>query len=202
MSAERYLTECGLTGIRSVPYGLHACHVYDGQDDLVDALVPYFLAGLYLGEKCLWIAARPLDAAEARAALLDTWPGARKALEIGALTIVDFATWYRDASAADPTRLADALVREEKRTLGEGYRALRVSGNAAGVAAEEHAAFQAFERLLNDRVGSLRMLALCSFPREGGDALPDVEAAHHCTFERAAEGWQIRWPNARALSNM
>jgi hypothetical protein len=64
-----HLTDCGLPGISRIPYGLHACHFYPDRQRLVEALVPYFLAGLRNNERCLWVAAPPLDAADARRAL-------------------------------------------------------------------------------------------------------------------------------------
>ena len=60
------LTDCGLPGVKEIPYGVHMCHFYRGREDLVEALVPYFVAGLRNGERCIWITAAPLSAAEAK----------------------------------------------------------------------------------------------------------------------------------------
>jgi len=46
------LTDCGLPGIRNIPYGVHMCHFYRGREELAAVLVPYFAAG------CIGIAAR------------------------------------------------------------------------------------------------------------------------------------------------
>ena len=40
------LTDCGLPGIRSIPYGVHMCHFYRGREELAAVLMPYFAAGL------------------------------------------------------------------------------------------------------------------------------------------------------------
>lgn len=40
------LTDCGLPGIKDIPFGVHMCHFYDRCEDLAAALVPYFAAGL------------------------------------------------------------------------------------------------------------------------------------------------------------
>jgi hypothetical protein len=68
-AAPSNLTDCGLPGIRHIPYGVHMCHFYRGRDELAALLVPYFAAGLRNRERCIRIAAEPLDAAAARLAL-------------------------------------------------------------------------------------------------------------------------------------
>jgi MEDS: MEthanogen/methylotroph, DcmR Sensory domain len=52
-----YITRCGLPGIEHVPFGMHACHFYRNRNELVAAMVPYFIAGLRENERCLWITA-------------------------------------------------------------------------------------------------------------------------------------------------
>ena len=41
MSARPHFTDCGLQGIKAVPYGIHMCHFYQQREDLAAALVPY-----------------------------------------------------------------------------------------------------------------------------------------------------------------
>jgi hypothetical protein len=40
------LTDLGLPGVRSIPYGVHMCSFYRTRSELAAALVPYFAAGL------------------------------------------------------------------------------------------------------------------------------------------------------------
>lgn len=200
--AASHLTESGLAGIRWVPYGLHACHFYDGGEDLAQSLVPFFLAGLYLGEKCLWITAPPLPATEARDVLTASWSGCAEALAVGALGIVEFEAWYGRGALGDATRIVDDLLREEERALREGYRGLRFSANAAGLLPAEHAAFHEWERLANRRVADHKILALCSYDlrTSTNGRRGEIESAHHCTLQRDDDGWQIRWPESRAAA--
>src|ERR1051325_5295708 len=60
------LTDCGLPGIKRIPYGVHMCHFYRGRDELAAVLVPYFAAGLRNRERGIWIVAEPLHATEAK----------------------------------------------------------------------------------------------------------------------------------------
>ena len=49
------LTKYSVPGIDKVPFGIHVCHFYRAREDLVDALVPDFAAGLRFNESCVWI---------------------------------------------------------------------------------------------------------------------------------------------------
>ena len=69
MSGGSHLTNLGLRDIGVVPYGLHACHFYEGAADLEDVLVKYFAAGLRNRERCFWVTAEPIKSARARSAL-------------------------------------------------------------------------------------------------------------------------------------
>src|SRR5690348_12256976 len=99
------LTDCGLPGIRNIPYGVHMCHFYQGGDELAAVLVPYFAAGLRNGERCIWIAAKPLGPAAAQAALERAGIDVDAALADGSLILRDFSEWY-----AEGTRLRGAEV--------------------------------------------------------------------------------------------
>jgi two-component system sensor kinase FixL len=193
MSAGSFLTDCGFAGVRWVPYGLHGCHFYHSREDITASLVAFLLSGLYLGERCLWIAAPPLPAAEARREMATAWHGCERALSVGALRIVDFPTWLGEVGTA---RLLDALAREEEAALREGYRGLRVSGNMSGLHPDEHAAFHEYERQ-GARLNGRRILALCSYDLGSLSKAhrDEIESAHDCAFEREPDGaWQLRWP--------
>ena len=62
--------ESGLEQMGSVPWGTHFCHFFATRDDLLETLVPYFVAGLQGGEQCFWLVAEPLHLEDARAALV------------------------------------------------------------------------------------------------------------------------------------
>ena len=51
-----------------MPWGSHVCQFYDGKEDLVKMLVPYFKQGLDRNEACVWLVG-DLTVEEARNAL-------------------------------------------------------------------------------------------------------------------------------------
>ncbi len=55
----------GIEAVGPVQWGTHFCQFYETADDLADTLVPFFKAGLDNNERCMWVTARPLRAADA-----------------------------------------------------------------------------------------------------------------------------------------
>lgn len=193
MKLPSYMTDCGLPGVDKVPYGLHACHFYKDADELLDALVPYFLAGLYNAERCLWVTAPPLTAAQAARALESAWPGSRKAMQKGALSIAHFGGWYDGARAGSGQAVIDAWLREEERAFADGYSGLRIAGNPSFLEPEDRAAFLRYEREVSVRFDGRRIVALCSYALEDCSAAEAsaVVHAHNCAFHKADAGWHV-----------
>ena len=188
-----HLTRCGLPGIDVVPFGTHACHFYRDRDQLIEALVPYFIAGLTENERCLWITSRPVTARDAIEALRAAWSGADDAIQSGALRIIDFDRWYASASGLVGVEIVDLWLKEEERALAEGYRGLRITGNTSFLTAKDWPGFMEYERAVSERFRGRRIVALCSYELAqcGAEQLSEVMQAHHCAFECADATWQV-----------
>ena len=187
------LTDCGLPGIRHIPYGVHMCSFYRTREELAAALVPYFAAGLRSGERCLWITAEPLSAAEALAALEQAGLDAAAARARGALVVRDFADWYAEAGCLKGNDVVDLWLAEERRALAAGYRGLRITGNVTFLREGEWPLFMEYEALVEQRLRSQRIVTLCTYHLErcAASEVLEVMQRHSCTLERPDEGWQI-----------
>jgi hypothetical protein len=53
----------GIPVIGNVPWGTHFCLFYRKKDDLIDALAPFFRAGLESNEFCMLVTSEPLGSA-------------------------------------------------------------------------------------------------------------------------------------------
>ena len=191
MSSHAHITDCGLTGIKAIPYGLHMCHFYETREDLAATLVPYFVAGLQKNERCIWITANPLDARAAEAQLAGTGLNMPAVTRKGSLLIRDHSDWYGDS--LDAGKAIEQWLEEERRALDEGYIGLRIAGNTSFVQPADWAAFMDYEQRADEAFASRRIVTLCSYranPRAATDVL-DVARRHSCTLERPDEGWQI-----------
>jgi hypothetical protein len=188
------LTECGLPGIRNIPYGTHMCHFYESREDLVSALVPYFTAGLRCNERCIWITAEPLVAADALAELRKKRINADAAVAEGSLVVRDYSEWYAEGGALKGTRVAELWLEEERRALNAGYSGLRITGNVSFLTPETWPAFMEYEALVNSSLRGHRFVTLCSYmlARCGSAEVLDVMHRHDCTIHRPDnDGWQI-----------
>ena len=186
------LTDCGLAGIRDIPYGAHMCHFYEGRGDLAALLVPYFAAGLRSNERCIWIAAEPLCAAEVTLELRKAYVDVEAAVRGGALVIRDHSQWYVEAGNLKGTELADLWLAEEQRALADGYYGLRITGNVTFLTPQTWDAFMEYEEHVNEAFHGRRILALCTYRAAGNAAgLLDVARRHTCALDQPDEGWQI-----------
>jgi hypothetical protein len=187
------LTDCGLPGIQDIPYGVHMCQFYRGRDELAAALVPYFVAGLRNRERCIWITAEPLSAAEAKDALRKAGVDVDQAIQSGALVLHDFSVWYAHQSHLKGTAVVDLWLSEEERALREGYRGLRITGNVSFLTAQTWPLFMEYEDAVNRAFAGRRIVTLCTYPLASCAAAEVLEVArrHSCALERPDAGWQI-----------
>lgn len=192
MNGEHF-TDCGLPGIRDIPYGIHMCHFYDRREDLAAMLVPYFVAGLSRNERCIWVSAEPLPAADAKAELRKAGLDVAAAERNGSLFVVDFDQWYPDSQTLKGEDVVKLWLAEEKRALAQGYAGLRITGNVTFLSPETWHLFMEYEETVNDALRGHRIVTLCTYRSGdcGASELLDVARRHQCTLHRPDEGWQI-----------
>lgn len=197
-----HFTDCGIPGIERVPYGVHLCHFYDSRRELVEALVPYFEAGLRNNERCIWVTADPLRSAEAKAALRTAVPGVDALLEQGRLRVLDFSDWYTEgAGPLKGSNVVDVWLDEERAALAAGYAGLRITGNTSFLGAGDWDEFMEYEHALNAAFQGRRIVTLCSYTLLYGDAVKalDVIRSHHSTLYRTDSTWQVLTPRTRRI---
>lgn len=193
MNAIAHLTDCGLPGIREIPYGVHMCHFYETRSELAAALVPYFAAGLRQGERCLWITAAPLDAAAAHAELRQAGLDVDAALRNGSLVIRDHSEWYSEAERPRGSEVVRLWLEEERQALAAGYSGLRITGNTSFLKPQDWAMFMEYETIIGQAFAGRRIVTLCSYllGQLGAADVLDVARRHNTTLTRPDEGWQV-----------
>ena len=196
MSEERldsHLTDCGLPGITQIPYGVHMCNFYRTREELIAALVPFFVAGLRNNERCIWITAKPLHAVDAIAEFEKAGPDVQAAIRNGSLVVRDYEEWYAQAGTLKGNQVVDLWLAEEQRALAGGYRGLRITGNVTFLRSEDWAQFMEYEELVNRAFQGRRIVTLCTYHLEscGAAEVLDVMRRHNGALDRPDEGWQI-----------
>jgi hypothetical protein len=189
----RSFTNCGLPGVERIPYGMHMCHFYRDREELVTALVPFFIAGLSHNERCVWICAEPLVAADAKLELEKAGLNVEAALRSGSLSILDYTDFYLKAAGMKSSQVAELWLDEEDRALSDGYDGLRITGNASFVSPETWPDFMDYEEVVHRAFQGTRIVSLCSYHlrRCGPNDIRDIVRRHSCALEHPDEGWQI-----------
>ena len=191
-----HLTDCGLPGIQRIPYGLHACHFYPDRERLVEALVPYFLAGLRNNERCLWVAAPPLPTQRCapRAGGRRRRGAHRRSSSIPARCAFSISTSGTRALRGSTGSTSCAFGwRRRRRRLRRATAACASRETRASSSPSDWATFMEYERAVSEGFAGRRIVALCSYPlaSRSPQEVGEVMHAHECTFDRPDANWQV-----------
>src|SRR3989441_13201147 len=99
------LRPTGIGVVGDVPWGTHFFLFHETKEDLMDACLPYFRAGLENGELCFWVIDDPLTDEEARYFLKDAIPGFDDHFERQSIEIVRGREWYMTGDDLDLERV-------------------------------------------------------------------------------------------------
>lgn len=196
LPAHPNVTECGIPGIKLVPYGIHLCHAYEEREELVDSLAPYFRTGLRYRDRCVWLTAPPLPAVEARVVLAQLVPHIDAVIERGDLRIVDGLEWYSNGNGFQGKAAIERWLKEEEDALARGYSGLRIAENTSFVAPSASAAWMDYAHAMTEALQERRIVALCSFNLHQCQAtdILDIIRSHHITLDRPDDHWQVLEP--------
>src|SRR5689334_18854540 len=94
--------------LRRLHHGDHSCLLYQSEEEQRAAMVPFFVEGLTLGERCLYIADdRTVD--EVKSSLANAGVDVERELAKGSLTFLTKRESYLKDGAFDPKRMIELL---------------------------------------------------------------------------------------------
>ncbi|HTA43338.1 MAG TPA: MEDS domain-containing protein [Bryobacteraceae bacterium] len=187
------LRSTGIGIVGDVPWGTHFFLFHETPEDLIDACIPYFRAGLESGELCIWAIEDPLSEEEVRYCLRDTIPGFDDYFENRSIEIVRGREWYMTGNDLDLKRVTNGWKRKMDCALNGGYAGLRLSADTAWLEKRNWKAFCEYEKEVNDSIVDTTMLALCTYPLPGSTAVEilDVTRTHQFAIARRNKGWEL-----------
>jgi DNA-binding CsgD family transcriptional regulator len=191
------LRRTGVNVLGDMPWGAHVCMFYESKDDLLDALVPFFKAGLESNEFCLWAPSQPLTPEEARMALLRRIPAFDRHLAAGNMEIVPGREWYLNGGERfDLKKITSGWDEKLRGALAKGYDGMRVSGNAFWLNTNHWKAFCEYERELNRSLEGQPMMVLCTYPIvvSGAAEVLEVAQAHQLAVALRDGDWEAVEP--------
>ncbi len=173
------------------PQGDHFCLFYQTADDLFDALVPYFQAGLENNEFCVWVTSEPISVEEAKAAMRARVPEFDEYLENGSMEIFPYTDWYMKDGYFDAGRVLPGWIEKLKEALDSGFAGMRITGNTAWLEESQWCGFADYEAAING-VMQEELTVLCTYSLEkcGAAEIMDVVSNHGFAISKRDGEWQ------------
>ena len=190
---DEQLRPTGIGVVGDVPWGTHFFLFHETKEDLIDACVPYFRAGLESGEMCIWAIDDPLTEEEVRYCLRDAIPGFDDYFESRSIEIVRGREWYMTGADLDLAKVTKGWKQKIERALNGGYAGLRLSADTAWLDKRDWKEFCEYEKEVNDSILDTPMVALCTYPLPGSAAaeILDVTRTHQFAIARRNKGWEV-----------
>lgn len=187
------LRKTGIDVLGDMPWGTHFCLFYETKEDLLDALVPYFKAGLQNNEFCVWAVSEPLTLQQAEHALRQAVPAFDRQLADGNIEILSGREWYLKENKFDLKRVTDGWNEKLRAALARGRDGMRVSGNAFWLDTEYWPDFKLYEQQIDASLAGQPMTVLCTYPLAASRAsdVLDVALAHQGTIARRKGVWEL-----------
>ena len=178
-----------------IPWGSHLCLFYETKQDLLDALLPFFKAGLENNEFILWVISNPYlpTVEEATTELQQAVPGLRGLLEKGQIEIIHEPDWYLRENEFNMEEILKAWNDKLRDALARGYDGMRASGDLFWLGQKYWKDFYAYEKHLHDFVAGLPAIILCTYPlpKFGGAEVLDIIQAHQFGIGRRHGKWEL-----------
>ena len=187
------LRSTGIGVVGDVPWGTHFFLFHETKEDLIDACIPYFRAGLESGELCMWAIGDPLTEEEVRYCLRDAIPHFDDYFESRCIEIVRGREWYMTGDDLDLERVTKGWKQKIERALNGGHAGLRLSADTAWLDKRDWKQFCEYEKEVNDSISDTPMLALCTYPLPGSAAVEilDVTRTHQFALARRNKAWEV-----------
>lgn len=177
------LRQIGIPFLADVPWGTHVCGFFESKSDLMDILIPYFLAGLENNELCVWVVSEPISVIEAISGLQAAIPNLQSYSDQ-----IDFhhhSEWYYDGDyLREPQVLLQAWIDKISDALAKGYEGIRVCGSTTWLNQRSWKDFIDYEARAQSEIGALKMIALCPYQLSkcGMHEILDLVQNHQFSF--------------------
>jgi DNA-binding CsgD family transcriptional regulator len=196
------LRQSGIPLLDPLPWGTHICLFYETRQDLIEANMSFFRAGLASKELCLWILPDEIDRDSALAALRERVTGLDDHLAAGAIELVSEREWYHRSEPFDFAKALNSLHARLEAARSHGFEGMRASANAFWMDGKLWPIFREYEEELTELLSGREMLVLCTYKLSESSAVDILNIARIHQFsiflrEGRWETLQTPWMAAR-----
>ena len=183
----------GIDVIDPAPWGTHLCLFYEGKQDLVDILVPYFKTGLENNEFCMWVTSEPLSVQEAKETLKKAVPDLEDYLTKGQIEIISYKDWYTKTGKFEADKVLQGWLEKHDKAVKRGFDGLRLTGNTSWLKKSDWKDFAHYEAVVDSVIRKYRMLAICTYSlgRCRTSDIMDVVSTHQFALIKRKGKWKI-----------
>jgi PAS domain S-box-containing protein len=187
------LRRTGISVVGDAPWGLHFSLFYDSEGDLLDAIVPYFAAGLEAHELCVWAPSEPSVERAAIEALGERVPDLDRFVANRSLEFFRYEDSFKPDGRLDVTVALAQWRKWERRARDEGFAGLRGSGNLNWVKRDNWAMCHEYEQAVHQFVRGRNMMVLCAYPLASTAAKDILDSAreHSFVIARRDGQWEV-----------
>jgi signal transduction histidine kinase len=188
------MIESGISAVGPLNWGAHLCQFYKSRSDLIEMLIPYFIAGIERNEQCILATSEPfLPVDDARTLLKRLRPDIAAREQSGQFQILDHQSWFLESGWRDVESLTRLWLERQETAIRNGYAGLRVSGNLCWLTRDNWDFFSAFESQLTGAFEGRPIVAICcySLDRCTSEGLLDVIQSHQMALVRRANKWDL-----------
>jgi DNA-binding CsgD family transcriptional regulator len=192
-ASDNGLRDSGLAPIGRIPWGTHICMFCETKQDLLDAVISYFVPAQRLNEYCLWVVSDPLTTNEAKQALRKSIPDLARRIDEGGFEIVAAEEWYYENGRFEWHKVLDSWYSRVERARKEGFDGIRACGNPLWRTMEVWRDIAEYERALEGTLAGKPIIMLCTYTTEKSspEDVLDVAHSHQCVIARRHGNWQF-----------
>lgn len=148
----------GIPYIKDIPWGTHICGFYVADNDLIEMSLQYLKAGLKNNEYCIWVVSESIKTLDAVKALTSAEIYIENQIEV-----LSHKEWYLKYGDFQYEGVLEAWRGKVDFALSKGFDGLRICGSTTWLAERYWKAFLEYEEIVNKRITSWKMIALCPY---------------------------------------
>ena len=179
--------------IYKAPWGSHICMFYKAKDELVNALTPYFKAGLENNEFCIWVLPNSLEVETARSALGKEINNLNYYIDKGQIEICNYQDYYIKEGVFSAFNMIDWWFKREKEVLNQNFSGIRVAGDGTDLFNAQAFKMNLYEKEINNNIGRLKLKTICTYSLDKIDTLNilNIIAYHQSTIVNRNSSWEV-----------
>lgn len=150
--------------LHGIERGKHFYQFYKAKEDFFQVMIPYFQAGLYKGEACIWVVSNRIGLLTARQIAHSSIPRFAHYLNSGQMSMYSAEEWYLTDGRFDEEKSMQNFADFVERAKELDFDFIRGAGDAGCIQKEDWPKLYEYERKADPMIKTTQTIALCAYP--------------------------------------